>query len=43
MIIYGLYISKKENFVLLGVYVMFIDVFIVFVVGLLIIFVMYVV
>jgi len=42
MIIYGSYISKKENLVSLGAYVTLIDVFIAFVAGLLIIPVMYV-
>lgn len=42
MIIYGSYISKKENLVTLGAYVTLIDVFIAFVAGLLIIPAMYV-
>ncbi|MEZ7277470.1 sodium-dependent transporter [Pseudoalteromonas sp. 68 DY56-GL68] len=42
MIIYGSYISKKENLVSLGAYVTLIDVFIAFVAGLLIIPAMYV-
>ena len=42
MIIYGSYISKKENLVSLGAYVTLIDVFIAFVAGLLIIPTMYV-
>jgi NSS family neurotransmitter:Na+ symporter len=42
MIIYGSYISKKENLITLGAYVTLIDVFIAFVAGLLIIPAMYV-
>lgn len=42
MIIYGSYISKKENLVSLGAYVTLIDVFIAFIAGLLIIPAMYV-
>lgn len=42
MVIYGSYISKKENLVSLGAYVTLIDVFIAFVAGLLIIPAMYV-
>jgi NSS family neurotransmitter:Na+ symporter len=42
MIIYGSYISKKENLVSLGAYVTLIDVFIAFVAGLLVIPAMYV-
>lgn len=43
MLVYGLYMSKKEDLLSIGVWVVLVDIGVVIIVGMLIIFVMYVV
>lgn len=43
MLVYGFYLSKKENFFLIGVFVVLVDIGVVVIVGMFIILVMYVV